>query len=470
MKKILVLVLAVLIVLAPMTFVSAQEGEGAETASQQNENAFEMAGDTIAQEEQPEVLSQAEEQTEASQAETEGAAIEEPLHDERPDEVRRAEKTYIDLKPGEGTPPQPAQGQANVQSGGHQNWNYLEIYWPSDRGVYTSGDEIEICVDINTYLGSYFELIVVSDSDWMTTGRLPFDGPSIYAMLWDTTMWDSGTYMIYATTYYDGYSNNEVWYDFIYLTLNGNHAIDSIYNFVDRLYSMVLERSPDGQGSSDWTNLLYSKGITGADAAYGFFFSPEMKGRNLSNDAYVEVLYKTLMNRPSDPGGKAGWVGALNGGALREQVFAGFVNSAEFEGLCNAAGIDRGYFDYMQPASAAGGVRAFVGRLYKGCLGRAADSQGISDWMNLLSSGQISGTMAAHGFFFSQEMDDRALEDMTYVEVLYRVFMGRGPDSDGWHNWMEALDDGASREEVFYGFANSAEFAAICASYGIRVS
>ena len=80
---------------------------------------------------------------------------------------------------------------------------------------------------------------------------------------------------------------------------------------------------------------------------------------------------------------------------------------------------------------------------------------------------KISGSDAAHGFFFSGEFVGHNYSDAEYVTRLYRTFMGREPDQAGFDNWMAALASGQSREFVFQGFAGSAEWAGICADYGI---
>ena len=45
--------------------------------------------------------------------------------------------------------------------------------------------------------------------------------------------------------------------------------------------------------------------------------------------------------------------------------------------------------------------------------------------------------------------------------------MDREPDAGGYAAWVEALDDGATREQVFNGFTQSPEFVAICEKAGI---
>ena len=72
------------------------------------------------------------------------------------------------------------------------------------------------------------------------------------------------------------------------------NSSDSAEGFVSRLYQLVLGRQPDTGGLNAWTNQLVSGQATGAQVANGFIYSTELKGRNLSNSDYVEMLYQTF--------------------------------------------------------------------------------------------------------------------------------------------------------------------------------
>ena len=51
--------------------------------------------------------------------------------------------------------------------------------------------------------------------------------------------------------------------------------------------------------------------------------------------------------------------------------------------------------------------------------------------------------------------------------MLYRGIFGRLYDDEGLNDWVNQLNNGTSRETVFWGFANSQEFANMVASYGL---
>ena|GEM_PF-4342310 len=238
---------------------------------------------------------------------------------------------------------------------------------------------------------------------------------------------------------------------------------EAIEQFVMRLFNMVLEREHDDAGLSEWTNVLSTRENTGAQVAYGFFFSPEMDYRDLSNAEFVNVLYRTLMDREADAEGHAAWAGQLNVGMPRRDVFAGFVNSMEFYIIAREAGIDRGTF--VPPEG--GQVRVFVTRLFSLVLQREPDTGGLNGWTNQLVTRQNSGADVAYGFFFSPEMRDRNLTDEQFVTILYNTLMDREPDPHGFAAWVGQLNGGESWYNVFVGFVMSAEFDRICREHNI---
>jgi len=124
--------------------------------------------------------------------------------------------------------------------------------------------------------------------------------------------------------------------------------------FATRLYREVLGRAPDPGGLQNWQSNLAAGLISGATAAYEFIFSHELKLQNLNNTQFVEMLYRSMLGRQADPGGLQANVNALQAGIIREIIFANFVNSTEFNNICNAHGIVRGtYIPPPQPPPAS---------------------------------------------------------------------------------------------------------------------
>lgn len=117
-------------------------------------------------------------------------------------------------------------------------------------------------------------------------------------------------------------------------------------------------------------------------------------------------------------------------------------------------------------------IRTFVTSLYRDCLGRTPDPSGLDDWVNRLSTHQISGKQCAYGFFFSDEFASKAnsMSDSSFVDCFYKVFLNRSADPYGKSYWTNAIQSTFYDTTIlFTGFADSDEFAQKCASYGIDV-
>ena len=242
---------------------------------------------------------------------------------------------------------------------------------------------------------------------------------------------------------------------------------DPVEAFVCRLYEQVLERQPETKGLKDWTSCLHDQSGTGAQAASGFIFSTEYERKNKSDDEFVEMLYRTMMNRKSDIAGKQSWLNLLANGVTRQYVFAGFVYSQEFQNVCRSYGITRGEYKSDAIVDQNADVTAFVSRMYTVVLGRQFDKDGLSDWTERLLHHEIGGGELSKGFFGSQEFGNKALSNRDFVIVCYRTYLNREPDSQGLNNWTNILNREANREAILDGFIGSQEFSRICTQYGI---
>ncbi len=120
------------------------------------------------------------------------------------------------------------------------------------------------------------------------------------------------------------------------------NQLNSVNMFVERLYKVCLGRIGDKDGQEDWVTRLIKGQITGAKCAYGFIFSDEYVKKKLSNEDYIKNLYIAIMGRTYDEAGYADWARKLRKGMSRDEVFAGFVNSTEFDNICKSYGIIRG--------------------------------------------------------------------------------------------------------------------------------
>lgn len=248
---------------------------------------------------------------------------------------------------------------------------------------------------------------------------------------------------------------------------NGGSGED-VANFVERLYTTCLGRASEKDGKAYWIDELMC-GTTGSDVAYKFFFSQEFTDHKFSNDEYVTRLYRTFMDREPDASGKAYWLDYMKKGGSREDVFYGFINSVEWANVCLRAGIKsggQGVPTITKEPSAK--VTAFAERLYTTCLGRKAEAGGLKYWSYALANVQVSGSEAAYQFFFSDEFINANYSNDEFIKRLYRTFMDREPEANGYKYWKGQLDSGKmDRQAVFTGFAGSEEFKQKCLEAGI---
>lgn len=113
---------------------------------------------------------------------------------------------------------------------------------------------------------------------------------------------------------------------------------DAEAQVIARLYDATLDRLPDAPGLAGWV-ALYEGGMSLTQIAGAFVDSAEFQARygTLSNQAFVEQLYRFCLNREGEPAGVAAWVSQLNNGAARASVVIGFSESAEHVDLTAAS-------------------------------------------------------------------------------------------------------------------------------------
>lgn len=114
-------------------------------------------------------------------------------------------------------------------------------------------------------------------------------------------------------------------------------------------------------------------------------------------------------------------------------------------------------------------LRAFIVRLYEQALGRVSYTDAeIDGWCQLLMKGESNGAEVAKGFFFSEEFKAKQVSDAEFVDLLYSVMFDSFPDAVGRKFWLSKLELGMSRDYIYWGFANSDQFTAVCGNYGVN--
>ena len=100
-----------------------------------------------------------------------------------------------------------------------------------------------------------------------------------------------------------------------------------------RLYNAAFARFPDSDGLSYWIENYISGQNDSRTVASSFLASDEFKesyGEDISNELYIDNLYKNVLGRESDSDGLNYWLGQLDSGLeTREEILLGFSESAE---------------------------------------------------------------------------------------------------------------------------------------------
>lgn len=252
-----------------------------------------------------------------------------------------------------------------------------------------------------------------------------------------------------------------------------NSQYNRIRSFVNRMYTVALNRPADNSGAAYWTQQLLGGAKDGAAVAKGFVLSMEMERRNLSNSQYVDMLYKTFFDRAADASGKAYWMNLLENGVSRAYVFKGFCHSQEFTNICSSYGIKRGTIKLTENRDQNHNITMYVYRCYERTLGREPDVSGLNFWTGQILTKKRTPVDVAGNFVFSTEFKNKKLSDEEYVKVLYRMFFDReynapGTDPNGIKFWLNELKTGKrDRYKVFTGFANSEEFRKVLKTFGL---
>ena len=240
-----------------------------------------------------------------------------------------------------------------------------------------------------------------------------------------------------------------------------------IQAFVERLYKLVLNREPDTAGLREWKNKLANQEETGAEVARGFVFSSEFLDRKTSDEEFVEIMYQTFLGRPSDSNGKESWMECLIQGFSREYILKGFIESKEFNDICSEYGILRGTIPLNNIQDKNPEITKYLFRCYDIFLDRKPDMNGLIDWVEAFVIRKENPKEITKGFVFSNEMKKQNLSDEEFIKVLYRGLFGREADASGLNDWMKWIDEGKSREDIFEGFTGSKEFYELVKSFGL---
>lgn len=124
---------------------------------------------------------------------------------------------------------------------------------------------------------------------------------------------------------------------------------------------------------------------------------------------------------------------------------------------------------YTEEQLRAMSVQNFVEGMYLTVLNRQFDAQGRDSWVSLILEQGGTATAVSIGFLESPEFNSLNLDNEQFVATCYRVFCNRAATEAETAQWVAQLEAGATRDSVIRQFAQSPEWASICAFFKVNV-
>jgi len=151
----------------------------------------------------------------------------------------------------------------------------------------------------------------------------------------------------------------------------------------------------------------------------------------IAQATYVDGLYRAILGRPADEPALISWVLQLHQGLSPMQLVQDLWNSAEHRGL-------------------------EVDDFYQTILHRGADAMGRAIWVNVLQAGASEADVESM-LYASAEYQSSHPDNNSFVTGLYADVLSRNASSAEIAGFVQALQNGASRQQVARIFLTSTE-------------
>ncbi len=235
--------------------------------------------------------------------------------------------------------------------------------------------------------------------------------------------------------------------------------------FVNRLYRLIFNRKADSEGLNTWVSELSSHRKTAAEVLCGFIYSTEFTIRSFDDSEYIEILYNTLLDRPSDSGGKQDWLNTLNNGMSRDYILYNFVASTEFAKLCESYGIETGSIYLSQSRDQNQKLTKYVLDVYENCMNRKASDNELNEWTQRLSTHTFTVSDFLYTLIFSPEGSSHTQSNEDFARILFKTTLLRDLPEESISEW--ATKASTSRTDTFNEITGSKEFKQLCDNYGL---
>lgn len=235
---------------------------------------------------------------------------------------------------------------------------------------------------------------------------------------------------------------------------------DSLAAQVMRLYSAAFDREPDAEGFYNQLNAAES-GVSIATLAQRFLGSAEFNSLygTLTDIQYIQRLYTNALNRSPSNSEINDWLTYLNtAGNTRAGLMVVFAESTEHRAITGAT-LNKGLWvgDDLSEA---------LGRLFDVAFNRLPGQQDFIDRRAEIDNG--GSLLGAATIFLASSEGQGIFGSLTNEQFVNRVYQNafeRAPDAAGLAAYLAGLNAGTiTRAQMLVEFAQSAEHIALTAS------
>ncbi len=245
-----------------------------------------------------------------------------------------------------------------------------------------------------------------------------------------------------------------------------NEATDlcpDVNAFVSLAYQGILEREPDEAGLEYWVGRIVNDGLTASEMIEGFFGSDEIINKNLSDEEFVTVCYRTFLLREPEKEGLEAWVDKLNtDGLSRKYVMYGMSASQEFTNLCEEYGVAKGEIKVSEPRDLYPTYTAFISKAYIIINGSKADAAILNDYMKCIGNGSETLRSVIERIAENASSDDRA----AWISSIYSAALGRNCSEAEMQSQLNTYEE-SGKSVVAESIVESDEFTSRCEELGL---
>ena len=212
---------------------------------------------------------------------------------------------------------------------------------------------------------------------------------------------------------------------------------------------------------------LLKKSTTAADVITALRDGEAMAQLAKTPENCVKAMYELLLGRTASNAEAASWANRMKTGQTFRIVLQGLIGSAEFRRRCAAMKVEPGSYVSDKYADKNYDVTSFVNGLYKTYLGRNGDAGGIENRTKaLLTDGTAADVIRI--ILESAEYKSKFPGNRAFVESLYTGLLGHAGTEAQIQGWLSSMEEGLGVGDVVRMFIESSEFKDVCRDLGIK--